>query len=188
MNLHKAVALLLSPVTITLVSSLGTYYVEPDLFSLVIALILIAFCPVINVIRKSLKGEIDILVPDRFSREPFFLQAIICYSAASVLLILLEDFYMAVLSLSYLSVSLAIAILNARVTKVSVHMAGLIGPDTFLLYIGSYWLGILLLFLAPLLAWSRWKSESHTLKQVILGAIVSLIITLVVCLTLLSFK
>ncbi len=188
MSLHKAIALLLSPVTIALVSSLGAYYMEPDPFSLAISLILIVFCPVINVVRKSLKGEVDILVPDRFSRGPFFLQAVICYSMASMLLIMFNYFYMAVLALSYLSVSLAIAILNARVTKVSVHMAGLVGPATFLIYIGSYWLGILLLFLAPLLAWSRWRSESHTLKQVVLGAVVSLVVTLLVCSALFSFK
>ncbi len=188
MNLHKAVALVLSPVTIALISSLGTYYLEPDFYGLAIAIALIVFCPVINVVRKSLRGEMDILVPDRFSRGPFFLQAIVCYSVASILLIMLEDFYMAVLSLSYLSVSLAIALLNARVTKVSVHMAGLVGPAIFLLYVGSYWLGTILLLLAPLLAWSRWRSESHTLRQIILGVMVSLIVTLVVCSALLSLK
>ncbi len=188
MNFHKVIALLLSPVTVALISSLGTYLVEPDPVGLVIAMMLIAFCPVINVVRKSLKGEVDILVPDRSSRGPFFLQAIICYSVASILLVLREDFYMVVLSLSYLSVSLVVAMLNAYITKVSVHMAGLVGPATFLLYLSEYWLGIFLLLLAPLLAWSRWRSESHTLKQVVLGAVVSLIVTSVVCSALWSFK
>ncbi len=188
MNFHKVIALMLSPVTIALISSLGTYLVEPDLVGLIIAMILIAFCPVINVVRKSLRGEVDILVPDRSSRGPFFLQAIICYSVAFILLVLRGDFYMAVLSLSYLSVSLAVAILNAYITKVSVPMAGLVGPATFLLYLSEYWLGIFLLLLAPLLAWSRWKSESHTLRQIILGVVVSLIITSAVCSALWSFK
>jgi len=69
---------------------------------------------------------------------------------------------MATLSLSYLMVTLVIAVVNYWFTKISVHMAGLIGPSVFLLYFGNYLLGSLLLILVHFLGWSRWRSKSHT--------------------------
>ncbi len=68
MDLHRTIALLLSPATAALIASLGTYMMEFDPVSLFIALVLIVLCPVTNIVRKSLSGEMDTLVPDRFAR------------------------------------------------------------------------------------------------------------------------
>ncbi len=181
MDLHRTMALLLSPVTAALIASLGTYMMEFDPVSLFIALVLIVLCPVTNIVRKSLSGEMDILVPDRFARGPFFIQAIACYSIASVILLAYGSFLMATLSLSYLMVTLVVTVINHWFTKISVHMAGLVGPSVFLLYFGNSLLGSLLLILAPLLGWSRWRSKSHTPSQIILGMAVSIMVTLLTC-------
>ncbi len=186
MNLHKMIALVLSPVTISLVASLGTYVLDPNPLNLLISIVLVTFCPIISVLRKSITGEIDILVPDRPSRGPFFMQAISCYFLASVIFIILGGRLWAMLSLSYAMVTTVVAYVNQKYTKVSVHMAGLAGPATFLIYINSSWLGCMLLALVPLLAWSRWKSGSHSIAQIALGILVSILVTLAICVLLSS--
>ncbi|GEM_PF-1040058 len=188
MDTHRAIALLLSPVTIAAISSLGVYAMYPDLLSLIVSFLLIVICPVANVVRKSLSGEMDILVPDRYARGPFFAQAIACYSVATVVLTSLGSCPMAVLSLSYLAVTLAVAVINHCATKVSVHMAGLAGPAAFLMILGNYPLGVLLMALVPVLAWSRWRSGSHTFGQILLGIVVSVLITSATCLVAWSLK
>ncbi len=188
MDTHRTIALLLSPVTIAVLSTLGVYALYPDPIGLIVAIALIVVCPVFNVVRKSVSGEVDILVPDRFSRGPFFAQAMGCYSAATILLLVLGSLPMAVLSLSYLTVTLAVAIVNHYFTKVSVHMAGLAGPTVFLLLIGNYSVGIFLMALIPLLAWSRWRSGSHTPTQIALGLVISVMITFLTCLVAWRFE
>ncbi len=188
MDVHRAIALLLSPVTIAAISALGVYAMYPDILGLIVSFLLIVICPVANVVKKSLSGEMDILVPDRYARGPFFAQAIACYSVATVTLAILNSYPMAVLSLSYLTVTLAIAVINHYATKVSVHMAGLAGPAAFLMILGNYPLGALLMILVPILAWSRWKSRSHTMVQILLGVMVSVLITSVTCLVAWSLK
>ncbi len=188
MDIHRAIALLLSPVTIAAISSLGVYAMYPDPLGLTVALILIVICPVANVVKKSISGEMDILVPDRYARGPFFVQAIACYSIATIVLMALGSCPLAVLSLSYLAVTLAIALINHYATKVSVHMAGLAGPAAFLIILGNYTLGALLMVLVPVLAWSRWRSGSHTPGQILLGVVVSMLITTITCFVALSLK
>ncbi len=188
MDLHRVIALLLSPVTVAAISSLGVYAMYPDPLGLIVALLLIVICPVANVVKKSLSGEMDILVPDRYARGPFFVQAIACYSVATVVLAMLDSCPLAVLSLSYLAVTLAIALINHYFTKVSVHMAGLAGPAAFLIILGNHALGGLLMALVPVLAWSRWRSRSHTPVQILLGVVISVLITSVTCFMALNLK
>lgn len=188
MDAHRALALLLSPVTVAVISVLGVHQMHPDLMGLIVSLALIVVCPVMNVVRKSLSGEMDILVPDRYSRGPFFIQGIICYFLGTTLLFFLGDLVLGALSLSYMMVTLSLAVVNHYATKVSVHMAGLAGPATFLLLAGNHSLGLILFALLPILAWSRWKSKSHTAIQIALGIIISIIVTSATYLAVCGFK
>ena len=173
MNLHRAVALLLSPTTVAFIAVLGSFTIEMNSTYLLISLVLLVVCPVLRITLLAIRGKIDVLVPDRFSRRPFFMQAITCYSLASVLLWMMGSRVHLGLALSYLLVTIFIALINQRLTKVSVHMAGIFGPAVFLLIAGCLSVGTVLMVLVPFLAWSRWRSGSHTLGQILLGVIIS---------------
>lgn len=62
--------------------------------------------------------------------------------------------------------------------KASVHMTTLTGT---LLLIGTTYRGyfFLLLFLIPLLAWSRVKTKKHSLAETVVGSILGIVITLI---------
>ncbi|MEM3371387.1 MAG: hypothetical protein QXO55_02055 [Candidatus Korarchaeum sp.] len=179
LDAHRTLALLLSPVTVGLIAVLTLSLSEGSLVIL-ISLVFIVVVPIADVIRRYLKGEIDILVPERSMRGKFFAQASLSYLIGFILLRLAGSKMLSLLSLTYLLVSLALIVINRRITKISVHMAGITGPATFLIYFGNY-LGYAMTLLIPLLAWSRWRSGSHTLGQVILGSLVSFLITLSTC-------
>jgi len=183
LDLHRTLALTLSPVTVGLITVLALGLSEGSLVSTLVSLVFIVILPVADVIRRYLKGEIDILVPERSVRGVFFAQASFSYSVGFVLLKLMNSRLLSLLSLTYLLVSLSLILINRKVTKVSVHMAGITGPATFLIYFGSG-LGYAMALLIPLLAWSRWRSGSHTPGQVVLGSVVSFLITIGVCHTL----
>lgn len=69
-------------------------------------------------------------------------------------------------------------IVNKRI-KASVHMTTATGT---LLLIGATYKGyfFLLLFLIPLLAWSRVKTKKHSLTETIVGSVLGIVITLTV--------
>ncbi|MCC6029185.1 MAG: hypothetical protein LM591_03485 [Candidatus Korarchaeum sp.] len=180
MDGHRALALVLSPVTVGLLAVLAIGFKEGDSLGLLLSIIFIVLMPIADVIRRYLRGEIDILVPERSMRGKFFLQASLSYSIGFILLRFFGSRTLSTLALTYLFVSLALMLINRGVTKISVHMAGITGPATFLLYSGNE-LGYPMILLIPILAWSRWKSGSHTIGQVILGILVSLLITLMTC-------
>ncbi len=180
MDGHRALALILSPVTVSLLAVLAIGLRERDSLGLLLSIIFIVLMPIVDVIRRYLRGEMDILVPERSVRGKFFLQASLSYSAGFILLKLFGSRTLSALALTYLFVSLTFMLINRRITKISVHMAGITGPATFLLYSGNE-LGYPMILLIPILAWSRWKSGSHTIGQVILGILVSSLITSMTC-------
>lgn len=181
MEVHRAFALLLSPVTFSLAAVLALGFIEGSLLATAVALVFIVVLPIADVIRRYLKGEVDILVPERSMRGRFLIQAALSYSTGFIFLRLLNAKMLSVLALTYLFVSLALIALNKSITKVSVHMAGITGPATFLIYSGIHSIGYAITLLIPLLAWSRWRSGSHTIEQVLLGSAVSFFITLLTC-------
>lgn len=180
MDAHRTLALLLSPVTMSLVAVLTLGLPERNPLSILISLVFIVVLPVSDLIRRYLRGEIDILVPERSIRGKFFTQASLSYLAGFILLNSIGSKTLSLLSLVYLLVSLALIAINRGVTKISVHMAGITGPATFLICLGDG-VGYAMTLLIPLLAWSRWRSGSHTLGQVILGSLVSSLITVGTC-------
>lgn len=180
MDAHRTLALLLSPVTVGLIAVLTLGSSERSPLNVLISLVFIVVIPVADVIRRYLKREIDILVPERSIRGKFFAQASLSYLIGFIILRLTGSKMLSLLSLTYLLVSLALIVINKRITKISVHMAGITGPAAFLIYFGNS-VGYAITPLIPLLAWSRWRSGSHTPGQVILGSLVSFLITIGTC-------
>jgi membrane-associated phospholipid phosphatase len=74
---------------------------------------------------------------------------------------------------------LAVIVVVNKWIKASIHMAS---ATSVLLFIGIIYRGnfFLLLFLIPLLAWSRVKLKEHTPMETLIGTILGLVITLVV--------
>lgn len=74
---------------------------------------------------------------------------------------------------------LIIIVIVNRWIKASIHVATLTSVVLFIgiIYKGYYFL---LLFLIPLLAWSRIKTKEHTLMETVIGGVLGAILTLIV--------
>ncbi len=178
MDVHRAIALTISPITVAAVTSI----VLLRGMDLLVAIILLVVLPPAPIIFRSIKDEggFDLLVPDRFMRGKFFLFALISYLLATVYFHLRKATLGTMLSLSYLLVTASMYLLNKRLTKVSVHAAGIAGPSTLLTCIGKLEVAVALWALTPVVLWSRWKSKSHSMGQLALGVTLAVILTLLV--------
>ncbi len=186
MNLHRAIALTLSPITAALITSIFTL----EGLDLLVGLIFLVALPPAPIVLKSIKEgkKFDPLIPDRFMRGRFFMFAVSSYSTSSLIFYVRENLIGVALSLSYLIVTMSLYLINKVITKVSVHAAGFVGPSTLLTYLGRYDVAVALWALTPLVMWSRWRSRSHSPQQLILGATLSASLTLIICMNFLPIS
>ncbi len=178
MDLHRAIALTISPITVAAITS-ATLLKGVDLL---VAMILLVLLPPAPIVLKSVRDEegFDLLVPDRFMRGKFFLFALISYFLATAYFYLRRVTLGTMLSLSYLLVTASMYLFNKRLTKVSVHAAGIVGPSTLLTCVGKLEVAAALWALTPVVLWSRWKSKSHSMGQLALGVTLAVALTLLV--------
>ncbi|MGQ4891026.1 MAG: hypothetical protein ACP6IP_00910 [Candidatus Njordarchaeia archaeon] len=154
-------------------------YVSPTLgiiWTFIIGLLFVSVFPIIPVIFSVYSKETDMFVSDKEKRPKFFAWAIAIYVIGSIIFISFGAKKAAIFTICYATVSISIALLN-YITKVSVHVSGVSGPLTYIVwYLGLPWLVTFVLVIP--VALERIKSKSHTLNQVALGFIISVIVTL----------
>ncbi len=146
--------------------------------SIAFAFLYLSILPVITIVIDSVRGRTDIFVSKVTHRYRYFIHAILAYFAGFLTFMLLGNYFMALFSLTY-ALNTAVAMALSLRDKVSVHMAAIAGPNTFL----TMTLGIehLALFtILPIVAWARLKLGAHTAKQLVVGALASIITTYVV--------
>lgn len=145
-------------------------------------LFFLSILPILPVLYDAWRGKTDIFVRNREERPKYFLFAIAMYLLGSVTSMVFGAKLMALFLLCYLTVTLSLLILTYW-TKVSVHVAGVAGPLTYIVYFKGP-IFILLFLLIPLVAWERVASNAHSLKQVALGALDSVAVTMMTILAL----
>ena len=85
---------------------------------------------------------------------------------------------MAVIAVAYAAVTSVIAIVSLF-WKVSAHAAGVTGPITGLIWVYGFFL-FPVMFLAVIVAWSRWKLKLHTPLQLLTGILIAIVVTAIV--------
>ncbi len=150
---------------------------SPLLYIFLVALIFISVIPFIPTAYSVKKGLIDFNVTKKEQRTLFFLIAGGSYITAAALFFVMGSQIMLYLTISYAIIDFAVMLINLF-WKISVH-ATIAGPVTAIAYVFGWHLLLLHIF-TIIVMWSRIKLKVHTMAQVISGAVVSAVITVLI--------
>lgn len=142
---------------------------------ILIGTIFLLVLPTAPILHAAKKGKTDIFVQEREKRFQFFIIAIIGYLIGCMTYSILEDKILAIFLLCYATVTTSIMLMT-KITKVSVHTAGIAGPTTFLVMICGIEFLWFYIFLFPV-AWARYVLRAHTKFQLLWGAILAILVT-----------
>ena len=149
--------------------------------ALLVLLLTQTILPLLPILIDTQRGKIDIFVTERVKRWKYYLLTLLSYMAG-IAYVLERDLSMYVpFYASYTLIATVMAAITLR-WKISVHTAGIAGPTTVLVYMLGLDKAFLYLLLIPV-AWARHELRAHTAMQLLAGAIVAFVLTLVVCST-----
>jgi hypothetical protein len=143
--------------------------------SIILGIIFLCIFPIFIIIYFYKKGTVDLWVSKREIRTPFYIVAIIGYLIGLIIFFNLNYKIMFVLSMAYILVTTVVMIANL-ITKVSSHTAGIAGPITALTFVYGI-IALPLFVFVPIAMWARIKLKAHNYLQLILGTILSIIVT-----------
>lgn len=184
-KLAKFLSIVFEPFTVSLlalllvINSLNLDFTE-KLFWFAAAVVLGGLPPVVVLLYEKKIGKIhDWFMTNRLERR----DVLVAWFFGSALFLLFANYFSAPRLL--MALSLTLLLLSLLITfatlfwKISVHMVGVSLFVLLLLLVFSanfLWLTILI----PLVAWARMTLKAHTLTQVTVGSIVTIVITYVV--------
>ncbi|MBU3896345.1 MAG: hypothetical protein KJ697_00200 [Nanoarchaeota archaeon] len=118
---------------------------------------------------------INDVAPKKEDRPMGYVVGIMSFIFALILFYYFDSRVMFLISLAYIVVS-SVSLLVNKFSKLSVHVAGVIGPITALVYV--FGLGLIPLYVLVLpVAYARIKLKAHSLMEVLLGVIVGFSVT-----------
>ena len=142
----------------------------------ILGLLVLSIIPIAPILLYSKKGEVDIYVSEREKRFTFYTWAVFVYFLGFLYFYFVGFFAVSVFVLCYATVTASLLLANYY-TKVSVHVAGIAGPLTYLVFfLGSIW-SLAYLSVLPV-AWARYRMNAHNPFQLLLGFLISLSVTL----------
>ena len=147
------------------------------LLKIVIAILTTCILPIGYIIMLKLKGLVtDFYVSRREDRFKPFLVGLIGYTINLVSLVLLKaHIKVQLLALCYV-VNTLFSMLITFKWKISVHLAGIAGPLTYLVLV--YGASPLILIIAVIIvSWARIADGAHTLSQTVAGGLSAFILT-----------
>jgi len=145
------------------------------IIDLIVGTLFLSVFPILPILYSAYKGQTDIFVQEQEKRPRFFTAAIVCYLIGFIIFRTLKNQILAAFLLCYATVTAAI-MMTTMITKVSVHTAGVAGPTTFMVMIFGVQYCLLYLLLLPV-GWARRYLKAHNISQLILGIMVSVIVT-----------
>ena len=151
-------------------------------FLLLIATLVLS--PILITLYYSYKLGIEWDFPERRHRIKPFTLIVLFYLLGLILLFFVEaGFRSLFLQFAYLVNGIFSLSITLR-TKISLHVAGIVGPSTYMFIIKMFLHGCALLALSIFVGYIRIFLHRHTLDQVILGGVVSVISTIIAyCIT-----
>ena len=124
--------------------------------------------------RMKKVGDLD--VTDRSERKAPFMVSILVYTLGTVIMFALNaPSIVSALMFCYTTNTLVTFLISLH-WKISVHAVGVAGPLTVLVYFFGWLYSPLLLLIIPI-GWSRIELNAHTLAQVVVGFLLSIVIT-----------
>ena len=190
MSLDKKMASLISAVTASplfaMLLLILVTYIDKNVFyplspikGIILGTIFLTIIPTAPIVVSTAIGKTDIYITERNKRFWFFAIAISSHIAGAIISLMLGSFFLFGFHLSYFTVTSVITVATLK-TKVSVHAAGITGPITFIAFFMGINFAILYLIVIPV-AWARLKLKAHTGKQIVLGIVISILVTLLTC-------
>jgi len=133
--------------------------------------------PLVSVIYMVKRGIIpDIYASDRRSRLKPFMGAIASYLTGVVALLAVEAPRSVTALMTCYFVNAFVLLVITLVWKISIHMSGVAGPATALVFqLGAKMIPFF--FLALPVAWARIELKAHDLKQVAAGTLLTSVLT-----------
>lgn len=128
-------------------------------------------------VKRGMFSDMDVSV--REQRPPLFIFASVVGLVYFVLIFLLDGPRILLVGLGALLLGIFIADLVNKKIKASIHLAVFSAFAIVLgiLYGGIFWF---LIFLAPVVAWSRIKLKRHVIEEIIVGTILGTILVIMV--------
>lgn len=135
--------------------------------------------PVAWVLADAARGKVDIFVTDRSARLKYYALTLASYALGVAWAVARGWGVYLPLYAAYAAVVTALAVVNELARwKISAHAAGIASPTTVLALLASPWCALLYLLLIPV-AWARLELKAHTPGQLVAGAAVGVMMTLV---------
>ncbi len=141
----------------------------------VVALIFLGVAPVTGVLAGVAKGKVDVFVSRRSDRPIYFVPAVASHAICGWVYAVLGDRLLAVFAFTYAVVTASILLVTFA-EKVSVHVAGVAGPTTFMVLAFGLTYSVLYV-LVPAVAFARLCLRAHTAKELTLGMLVAVVAT-----------
>lgn len=180
-TLAKILSIIFAPPTfsslLVLVATINEEVIFSKMHTFLIGLIALTIAPYLSVIFMVLLKKDNIGVPERRNRNFHLIYGLINYSFFYILFSLFEVKILALFSLTYLINTFLIMIAN-QYMKPSIHISGCIGPMILLNYLYKIGIYYLMVFLF-LIAWARIFLKKHTLKEIIVAAIITIFGTII---------
>ena len=146
-----------------------------DILKIALAVIYLSILPIALLLVDFFRGKTDLFVSKREARSKYFAWATAVYGLGTIHFRVLNNKLIFLFLACYTTVTLSMMLLT-YFTKVSVHASGTAGPITYMiLVINPMW--FLAYIVIPIVAYARIKEKAHTLKEVIIATIVSIIVT-----------
>ncbi len=146
---------------------------------------LLSLAPLLPILVDRWRGKTDIFISERRKRTKYFAATAAIYAAAAGLYYLRGQTLLYLLFATYLVETLLHMAVNTR-WKISIHSAGIAGPTTFLVLTLGACFAALYLLLLPVYA-ARKKLRAHTDAQLLAGALLAALSTVVVVKILTSY-
>jgi len=139
------------------------------------AFVFLGAAPILAVLAGVAKGKVDVFVSKRSARPVYFVPAVASHVLGGWAFMVLGDWLLAVFAFTYATVTASILAVTF-VEKVSVHAAGVAGPTTFMVL--AFGISYLALYvLVPTVGLARLCLKAHTLRELVLGTLIAVIVT-----------
>ncbi len=150
----------------------------------VAAFVFLGVAPIATVLAGVAKGKVDVFVSRKSDRPVYFVPAVASHAVGGWVFTVLGDWLLAVFAFTYAAVTASI-LLVTFVEKVSVHAAGVAGPTTFMVLAFGLTYSVLYV-LVPTVGFARLCLKAHTAKELILGILIAVIVTVLTWFALMS--
>ena len=143
----------------------------------VIALVFLGIAPITGVLAGVAKGKVDVFVSKRSDRPIYFVPAVASHAIGGWVYAVLGDQLLAMFAFTYAAVTASILLVTFA-EKVSVHVAGVAGPTTFMVLTFGLTYSVLYV-LVPAVAFARLCLRAHTAKELALGTLTAVAVTVI---------